>query len=52
MRLLGTLIKIHMRHDGSGYAMVEDLAKSQALKYAMELFKQYTWNLEGRVNQH
>jgi hypothetical protein len=31
--------------------MVQGLAKSQALKYAVELFKQYTWNLEGRVNQ-
>jgi hypothetical protein len=51
MRLLGTRIKIHMRHDGSGHAMVEDLAKSRVLKYAVELFKQSTWNLEGHVNQ-
>jgi hypothetical protein len=51
MRLLGTRIKIHTIHDGSGHAMVEDLARSRALKYAVELFKQYTWNLEGHVNQ-
>jgi hypothetical protein len=51
MRLLGILAKIHMRHDGSGHSIVEGMAKSQALKYAVELFRQYTWNFEGRANQ-
>jgi hypothetical protein len=39
MRLLGILAKIHMRHDGSGHAIVEGMAKSQALKYTVELFR-------------
>ena len=50
-RLLGTLTRINMKHDENGRAMVEEIARSQALEYTEALFKQYTWDLRARANQ-
>ena len=50
-RLLGTLTVINMKHDGSGRAVVEERARSQALEYTEALFKQYTWDVGVRANQ-
>jgi hypothetical protein len=50
-RLLGTLTKIYMRQDGSGRAMIEERARSQALEYAEALLNQYTWDLQLRADQ-